>query len=171
MKLDYDKMQTAYSIQARGSNGKFFDMVILIDTNRELTREDSNNIREIADKIQHTIQEQTIKLDPQSAIDAAKEKNDIINLFGNHMIFVKEIPNGYSDSYYLKHLPWFIVTTNKGHIKIGWRKRVLHIEWTDSVIQDQADDLFPEEDVTKYEKIIHAWGLEKAKEYIAKLLN
>ena len=175
MELDYNKMQRAYSIQARGNNGKFFDMVILVDTNRELTQKDTSNIREYVQNIQDVIEEESIRIDPKSAIDAAKEKEDILNLFGDNKIFVEEIPNGYCSRYCCKHLPWFIVTTKAGRIKLGWRKRVIEIDWSDSICKTTAKELFPEENVTKgdFENpfYIHAWGLEKAQEYINNLLK
>lgn len=147
------------------------DFEIHADINRELTDNDHWNIREYADKMIKALMEETIKLDPNSKLVAEQDKKDILSLFGDRSIFVDEIPNGYCSEYCCKHLPWFIVTTKKGRIKIGWRKRVIHIDWEDSIIKEDADTLFPDEDVTKFGKGIHAWGLDKAKEYIDILLK
>lgn len=112
---------------------------------------------------------QKIKEDPNSAVASKKERDELLSCFPDH-IFVEEIPNGYSPgAYYLRHLPWFIVTTKLGRIKIGWRKRVINIDWSDSIIEHTAEGLFPDEDTTKGDKYIHAWSLEKAKEYIEAL--
>lgn len=85
-------------------------------------------------------------------------------------IYVERVSNEYNPTHSIIN-PWLIVTTKKGRIKIGWRKRVINIDWSDSAIHDIAPDLFPKEDVTKYDKVIHAWGYGKAKEYISTLME
>lgn len=147
------------------------DMRIFIDTNRELNSNDHESICINAEKIVKSIHEESINLDPKQKEYALKIKKEIIGLFGNKQIYVEEIPNGYCSEYCCKHLPWFLVTTKKGRIKIGWRKRVIHIDWNDSIISEFAESLFPEEDTTKFEKTIHAWGLDKATHYINVLLS
>lgn len=86
-------------------------------------------------------------------------------------IFVEAIPNGYCPDICCEHRPWYIVTTAKGRIKIGWRKRVITIDWRDSVLTQTADELFPGEDTTKIDRLIHAWNYEKARYYIQQLMN
>ncbi len=120
----------------------------------------------------NAIFKQHVLLDEDAKAYAAKEKAEILKLFEGKSIFVQEIPNGYGgeDPYYAVY-PWFIVTTPIGHIKIGWRKRVINIDWTNTLQKKKAEELFPNEDVTKsgeYDEIryIHAWGYEKAKEYL-----
>ncbi len=76
------------------------------------------------------------------------------------------IPNEYCPCDYCP--PWFIAETPWGKIKIGWRKRVIQIEWKDT--QLDLGELFATEEVTKNSWFIHAWGEEKAKEYLSKLL-
>lgn len=147
------------------------DLEILLDANRELTEKDEFNLRTHADGMMKSIMEETINLDPESKKKAEKDKADIIALFSGREIFVEEIENGYCSDYCCKHLPWFVVTTVKGRIKIGWRKRVINITWDESTIEETAENLFPDEDVTKFDKTIHAWGYEKAKEYIDLLLK
>lgn len=84
-------------------------------------------------------------------------------------IFVEEIPNGYSADYHLAHIPWFVVTTSIGRFTVGSRKRVYHLSW-EGTKGKKARDLFPDEDVTKDGQSIHAWDLEKLKEYVAKVI-
>lgn len=86
-------------------------------------------------------------------------------------IWVDEIPNGYSSDWQFRTVPWFIVTTRIGRFKIGWRKRVIHLEWTETLCSTSAEDLFPGEDSTRYDRVIHAWTLEKAGEYIARIIQ
>lgn len=161
----------AYSHQSFGS-GKNFGMKILLDIGRNFTDTDKSNIRYFAGKLAEALQGETQRLDPKNIEQAAQEKKEILNLFVGHDIFCEEIPNGYSpeDPYY-KNFPWFIVTTKAGRIKIGWRKRVIEIYWGDSVIPNHAKELFPNEDTTKEGQLVHAWGYEKAKQYIETLLS
>ncbi len=162
--------KSAYRIVTSGSHGTL-EVEIMVDINRELTRKDNENLQIYSERIVSSLLEETINLDPKSKEEAKEEKDSLINLFGNNKIFVQEIPNEYCSQYCCKHLPWFLITTNKGLIKIGWRKRVISIEWTKSIIKETSQELFPDEDVTKYDKVIHAWGYGKAKEYIDVLLK
>jgi hypothetical protein len=63
---------------------------------------------------------------------------------------------------------WFIIKTDNGDIKIGWRKRVIQIEWLDNYKKFRFNG--ENEDVTKEfsskERYIHAWNTEKAINYL-----
>lgn len=61
--------------------------------------------------------------------------------------------------------PWWLVKTNFGLIKIGWRKRVLNIDWSDTEIRV----IVTEDDVTKDKTLVHAWTQLKAVEYLTEL--
>lgn len=87
-----------------------------------------------------------------------------------------EIPNGYCSRECCKHLPWFIYHTPDGDIRLGWRKRVISIEWLENY--KIFSHSFQAEDVTKgfsksedYSRYIHAWGKEKAIEYLLAAKN
>src|SRR5579859_1056008 len=144
---------------------------VLIDLNRELTDRDREGVLKAIDQIQNSIREESANLSPKNKAESKENKEAILSLFGDNKIFVEEIPNGYCSQYCCKHLPWFIVTTIKGRITIGCRKRVISIDWNDSTIQEDANQLFPNEDVTKEGKLIHAWGYEYAKKYLDILLT
>lgn len=58
--------------------------------------------------------------------------------------------------------PWWLVKTKVGLIKIGWRKRVLNIDWSDTLIRAIVTD----DNVTKSHVGVHAWSEEKAIEYL-----
>ena len=76
--------------------------------------------------------------------------------------------------------PWFNVNTEFGTIKIGWRKRVVNIDWS-SLIESlrkcgelpnrSISSLFEDESVTKGENSIHAWGYDNVTEYLTKIYN
>ena len=62
-----------------------------------------------------------------------------------------------------------MVTTQKGRIKLGWRKRVINIDWSESDIDLDGNEIFKDERVTTGDKYVHAWSYEKAIEYLTKL--
>lgn len=65
----------------------------------------------------------------------------------------KPIPNDYGSESY--NGPWFIVDTEIGTLKVGWRKRVCVIDW--SRTGKSFLHLFEAENVTKDQHMIHAW--------------
>lgn len=64
--------------------------------------------------------------------------------------------------------PWYNVDTGNGKILIGWRKRVINIDWSKMKVKGAAE-LFQDEEVTKNPSSIHAWGWDKATEYLSRL--
>lgn len=85
-------------------------------------------------------------------------------------IYVEKIPNGYDPDYFV-HEPWLIVTTSVGRFKIGWRKRVINIEWAEVSGAGNGEELFQSEDVTKGDTLIHAWNIEDARRYIQTIIH
>jgi len=61
--------------------------------------------------------------------------------------------------------PWYEVSTGSGTVKIGWRKRVINIDFSQSDLE--LTDALTREDVTIGEGYIHAWGDDKAVEYLS----
>ncbi len=64
--------------------------------------------------------------------------------------------------------PWYQVDTEHGQFTIGWRKRVINIDWTGVDVTD-ATALFEDEDVTKDANHIHAWSYDSAKDYLGRI--
>ena len=64
----------------------------------------------------------------------------------------KECPRG----------PWWLMQTPYGLIRIGWRKRVISIEWEASGVRGEVT----EDSVTKDDTCVHAWDDEKVVEYL-----
>jgi len=160
----------AFSLESVGQYGTTI-IEIFIDINRELTQTDDQNIRKAGQQIYSALFSETLKNNDKIKSQAEEERVALLSLFGYNAIYVEEIPNGYSDDEYFRLFPWFIVTTKIGKIKIGWRKRVINIDWSESDVVFEAEDIFPTEDTTKGERYIHAWGYEKAKQYIDILLT
>lgn len=107
---------------------------------------------------------------PEARDQRVAERADIVGLFVAP-VFVAEVPNGYCSDWCCRHLPWFKVTTSVGPILIGWRKRVLSIDWTETVGTKTSAELFADEDVTKETRLIHAWSLVKARAYVEAIVG
>ncbi len=145
-----------------------FGMEIRVTVNRDLSELERQSLFDAARMLERAIRTENRRLDPKQAEARRMERLDILALFTGS-IFVEEIPNGYCSEWCCSQKPWFVVTTTYGRIKIGWRKRVIEIYWGDSAITATAESLFPGEDVTKSERLIHAWGYDKARQYIRTL--
>ena len=94
-----------------------------------------------------------------------EEKSRLLSTFvtaGIPTDTVYELVNEYSRNGY----PWFLVKTEKGFIKIGWRKRVINIDWSDADIRYTVED-----DVTKDDTFCHAWSYDKAVKYLTDAYN
>lgn len=77
---------------------------------------------------------------------------------------VEQITNEY-DSSYPFYPSWFIVKNDSISLKIGERKKVVHVEvLTETGLN--LEELFEKEDVTKSKNCIHAWGYDKVTEYL-----
>lgn len=116
---------------------------------------------------------------------AMPEYAAILSAAGWERAVLTATPNRYWPEAYHPVEPWCLARTHLGTIEIGWRKRVIAIDWSDIVARrvkgkqypdrdaiSQALDahvLFPGEDVTKDGAHIHAWGNEKAVEYLTKI--
>lgn len=60
--------------------------------------------------------------------------------------------------------PWWLVQTEFGAIKIGWRKRVISVDWERTSVRA----VVTEDEVTKGEDHVHAWTYAKAVEYLTR---
>jgi hypothetical protein len=96
-----------------------------------------------------------------------REKLELLNCFPEKPIYVEDIPNGYCNRACCEHLKWYRATTHVGHILIGWRKRVIEIDWSATKVRR----VITEDSVTKSEIMVHAYGYEKAAEYLTELLK
>ena len=161
-------MENVYKYQSVGSHGS-----CCIEINMEHSKaidykddELSFAIYQSVELIRKALRRYIEKNDPVYLEAQSVEKGSLLSLFPSGCRH-KEIPNQY-DSESVR--PWFRVFTNRGVFVIGWQKRVISIDWTDTDCLS-AEELFLKEDVTKSERLIHAWGYEKAKEYIQKLME
>lgn len=84
-----------------------------------------------------------------------------------------EIRNEYGSQEYRG--PWWLVKTPYGLVKIGWRKRVLNIDWSDTLLRVKKDAIrdyefhcmpLTREDTDQGETYIHAWSYGDAIKYL-----
>lgn len=64
-----------------------------------------------------------------------------------------------------REYPWWLAETDFGLIRIGWRKRVISIEWEGTSIRKEVT----KDEVTKDKQMVHAWSYAKAVEYLTAL--
>jgi|GEM_PF-2710038 len=61
--------------------------------------------------------------------------------------------------------PWWFVRTAYGWIEIGWRKRVMSIDWTHTTVRHVVTT----DELTKGDDHVHAYSEAKAIEYLTEL--
>lgn len=154
-------------VESFGGDG-VFGLRVLAHLGRPITHEDVSAVYTPLQQLENGLRLAIIKADPKA--QAGREKNilDIRGIFGDRMIFAEELPqHGYwGNDPYGWRTPWQQITTAIGRFRIGWRKRVISIEWKDTLCKQSAETLFPGENVTKDGQLIHAWSYEDAKRYV-----
>jgi hypothetical protein len=72
-------------------------------------------------------------------------------------------PRAYPDM--ILNSPWWLVETPMGLIRIGWRKRVIEIDWSHTRFEHKVTT----DSVTISNTSVHAWEMPKAAEYLKNL--
>lgn len=67
-----------------------------------------------------------------------------------------------------KH-PWVDVYTECGVIRMGWRKRVISIDWSNGMFGAYGWDVVGDKTITHGENYTHAWGYEAAEACLKRL--
>jgi hypothetical protein len=167
--MELTNWKTVHKKEAWGDYN--YGIEIRVAVPRDLNENDERAMYKIADEIESAIMSETVRLDPKVAEYRKKEREDLLACFKGRDILVEEIPNGYCSRWCCSQTPWFKVTTSNGVVTLGWRKSVIQIEWEPRVFAGlTAEMIFPDENVTKSGRMIHAHGLNKAEEYISKIL-
>lgn len=169
---NFPVMTTVFKSESISSDGEMKGLEIRLFIQRELTEQDKKAIYLAGSTLLATIDRETKKVDPKYVAHKAEWLTKAKECFKNAgltPIFIEETENLYWGSGNAPHDPWLIVTTKFGRIRFGWRKRVIEIDWSNSLLTTTAEELFPKEGVTKGERLIHAWGYEKAVEYLKAL--
>ncbi|NUP08382.1 MAG: hypothetical protein HOW73_20220 [Polyangiaceae bacterium] len=114
--------------------------------------------------------------------ESLREIQQIANDAGLEGAFVVPIPTEYDRS---GRRTWALLCTPWGDIKVGWRKRVINIDWSDVVERACAGhryearerlrsvfdgtELFKNQETTKEQALVHAWSAAKAAEYLREI--
>ena len=166
---------TLYGTEGHGSDGSFGIKILVAATNLpDLKDRDISNAAHEAYSLIEKAFRGAIRINNPNTLIETKENRKVVDevFIVDTPIFIEEIPNGYCKDWCCTTLPWFVVTTKVGRITIGWRKRVINIDWSTTIETTKTSkELFADEYVTKGDKFIHAWSIEKAREYITKIIN
>ena len=174
--MELTNWKTLYKKESWGN--QTFGIEVRVAMDREFTENDKRFSYKIGDEIEDAILREGARINPELQAERDAEQRHFMTCFPDNMnIFAEAIPNQYCSRYCCEMSPWYKVTTPKGVITIGWRKRVIHLEWEPRVTGGiNADTLFPNEkvygdvDVTRYDCVIHAYGYDKAKQYLSVIL-
>lgn len=102
------------------------------------------------------------------AADSRSEVESILTLAGLKPDRMWELANGYwplAPSYDDVRYPWWLAQTSIGLIRMGWRKRVISIEWDATPHRHTVTS----DEVTKDDTSVHAHSVAKAVEYLTTL--
>ena len=155
--------------ESYGGEHGYIKVEIKVSTHRLLTEEETEKLGRLCRDIDKMLIPGTIAQDQEMMNSITEERQNLLAVFPEN-IFVEEIPNEYSSDPFFQMRPWFKVTTPIGHFKIGWRKRVINIDWSETRVRATADDLFPNDKVTKSGCSIHANSYDDARVYIAAVI-
>ena len=114
----------------------------------------------------------TAKADPAGPAKRKAEREQFVSAFkkaGLNPVYVEEMPNQYCSDPCCLNTPWFQITSEIGHIVIGWRKSVVEIRIDKTCLPQDTRKMFPGEDTTREDGYIHAWGMKKVVEYLSVL--
>lgn len=97
-----------------------------------------------------------------------EQAESIVKLAGFDIYHAWELANRYwpnNPAYDDVRMPWWLFLTDIGPVQLGWRKKVIHIEWSACAFRG----VVTEDNVTKEITCVHAWSVEKAVEYMRAL--
>lgn len=198
--IDESKYKVHSAIQSSGGDGTYAVKILVYRPDEAQKRFDALCAKDYADstavdhaierevpsaeRILRAVQRQDRMLDPAIKQSEKDTKAEILKAFGQASIYAEAIPNGYHrpDDVYAVGNPWYRITTTVGHFVVGWRRSVIHLDWKETTLRSRVhtsgfrpspsgQEVFPNEDVTRWETGIHAWGHAKLAEYVQTLMT
>ena len=153
--------------RCEGSDGLGVRVCVSLPAGRQLTERIVSEIQRVGSAAFDWLHAELHNTDPAEIAGREQEKASLLALFGDRKIWAEPVANEYDRRF---GRPWFVVTTTSGPVKIGWRKRVISIDWSRTTNSRVAEDLFASEATTKEGHTIHAWGYEAAARYLDVIL-
>ncbi len=142
------------------------------DPNLPFTEEENRAAQKAQQAILTTLESEYYRTLPEVIDLRAKERAQILWAFNLYSIFVEQIPNEYAPADpYFRHFPWYWITTPIGRFKVGPRKRVYEINWTETLCQESAEALFPESRSTKIGRMMHVWHVEDLIKTVSRIVD
>lgn len=179
VKTDEDGYLMVYGVEVNGNHGmriymkgpqEMFDVVSYEKTRERPETFVSLPIEDMLESINRAVALRDVDgAGRQQAERMRTEMESIFTAAGVSPIHMRAIANEYCGRSCCVHKPWYVVTSKLGPIKIGWRKRVIVIDWQDSDMVLDGEALFADVDVTKGKRFIHAYGDSRASEFIKRL--
>lgn len=169
--MEFGKTEAPIVYREESNGRQHFILEIRVLQKRPINKTDEEAIWKAAGEIKEALYSEDERVDPERIkakeewIKKAKEtfRGALFDL-----VFTEMIPNEYWNR---PSSPWLIVTTQFGHFKVGWRKRVIVIDWTKTILEATAEQIFPNEKVTMEGKMIHAWGYDDMLKYLIQIRN
>ena len=152
-----------------GIKGNISVEIIPEFSSREFNEEEKQYISQKLHEIFQGLENLIIKNDPEVIDKKSQWDKDVRLVFQKaeiSSVYFQKIPSQYApnDPYYPD---WYRVTTPKGIITLGPRKRVYEIDYSElEGDKIPANDLFEKENVTASEFYVHAWSIDKLIEYL-----
>lgn len=173
--MNVNNMSLLSSSESYGGGGAFSGITHVesekFDQLSEQARRDigfiaSDTLAKVRSRIELEWEKENKREDREAHIEKLKS---LFTEAGFDTVHVKVIENQYSSDAWYWTSPWITVTTSQGIITIGWRKRVINIDWSQTTLCINGEELFKGENTTTATDYIHAWSYEKAVEYLKKL--
>lgn len=155
--------------ESLGSAGHLGVAIFVLGAPADMTADEAWAIQKFAQPAHELVCTLVDRRRPEREAETRTNAEQILGCF-DKPIYVERLPNGYCSRSCCEHLPWFQVTTRIGRIKIGWRKRVISIDYQETVVQAQAVTLFPERRMTMDGRSLHASDPEDARVVIARIM-
>lgn len=171
MGKDEHHYRTICSTKIDRQSGRLGIKILATEDSQRLSPASLSKLSDLLDDAVLLIRTDEVRLSPGFQEEIDRLRGQMASLFSGQHIYMEQIPNAYwgKEPYGLTS-PWFIVTTFRGRIRVGWRKRVIEIDWSDSGVTAKAEELIADQ-VTKDGRLVHAYGYDKAREYISKILS
>lgn len=126
-----------------------------------------------AERVYHDLWSEIVRSDPETRLASAEHVEGLKAAFGPVPYYaLTPLPNGYCSRPCCYGRPWAKFHTTAGDVVMGWRKRVLVVDWTSSDFGKTAEDVYAagvllsSGGVSHGERYIHVNSTEEARKVV-----